>query len=151
MHNITNHGQCILYMAISMQIIYTYEHNIYGPAHSTNNCDKKGPRGGRQRVGGMLVMMATLQATTLQTVFAPYGHIAASTALKTNFPKVWTSRRQTQRHSGSATATGLGIGCTGHAQKKVRAPQRARGHVKLFEVWRDMSASRWCRWRRATW
>lgn len=32
--------------------------------------------------------MATLQATTLQTVFAPYGHIAASAALKTNFPKV---------------------------------------------------------------
>lgn len=36
----------------------------------------------------------------------------------------------------------------GHAQKKVRAPQLPRGHVKLFEVWRDMSAvSRWCWWR----
>lgn len=64
-------------MAISMQIIYTYAANILTTT--------KGYCAQYQDIF-MSVTMATLWATTLQTVFAPRGQIA--TALKTNFPKV---------------------------------------------------------------
>lgn len=116
MHNITDHGQCI-HGNFHANYIHLYAPNIYCPRLQQQQWQQKGNLAGLR---GMMwsrlslcpvdrqSMMATLQATTLQTVFAPYGHIAASAALKTNFPKVWTSSARRR----SVALLGFGLGST---------------------------------------
>lgn len=93
MHNITNHGQCILYMAISMQIIYTYVDNILsqiaGRVQAGAGRRRQAEAGiGRQRhVGDDGHTSGDNVANCFRTLRSHRQHRSRS-ALKTNFPKV---------------------------------------------------------------